>query len=132
MVKVLFDHNMPARIARALNELVRDRGHEVFALKERFPVDISDVDIFTELGKDSDWIVISKDVRQARRAPEKAAILKYGVVAFYLAPAVGRQSILEQAATIIWQWEKMVAQRMNNRNGLFLLPVNKGSKFSAI
>lgn len=132
MVKVLFDHNMPPSIARALNELIKSDGHSAFPLREKFKTDIGDIELFITLAKDGDWIVISKDVANAKRAPERAAILRSGVLAFYLAPAVQKQRVNEQAATIIWQWDKVVQQRANNKNGLFLLPVNKGSQFTAL
>lgn len=32
-------------------------------LRERFPTNISDIDYFRELGKERDWIVISKDLK---------------------------------------------------------------------
>jgi hypothetical protein len=132
MVKVLFDHNMPPIIARALHVLVSPEGHQAHALREKFPLDISDIEYFTALGKDEEWIVISKDVANAKRAPERAAILRSGVLAFYLSPSVQKLRVTEQAATILWQWDKLVAQRANNRNGLFLIPINKGSKFETL
>lgn len=132
MVKVLFDHNMPPVIARALHVLVKDDGHESYALRERFPIDIKDVDLFEALGKEQNWVFISKDVANASRKPERAALLRSGVLGIYLAPAVQKSRVNEQAATIIWQWDRIVSQRLNNANGLFLLPVNKGSKFRAL
>lgn len=132
MVKVLFDHNMPPSIARSLNELIKIDGHSAYALRDKFPFSISDIDLFTELGKEPEWIVISKDVRNASRKPERAAILKSGVLGVYLAPAVEKANILEQAATIIWQWEKIRVQRESNANGLFLLPINKRTKFRVL
>lgn len=132
MVKVLFDHNMPPAIARALNHIVSVDGHEAWALRDKFKIDVRDVEIFSKLGKERDWIVISKDRNQAKRKPERQAILNSGVLAFYLAKNVEQQKINEQAATILWQWDKMVAQRKNNRNGLFVLPVNKGTQFTAL
>jgi hypothetical protein len=132
MVKVLFDHNMPPVLARTLHALVKDDGHEAFALRDKFPMNIGDIDLFTELGKERGWVVISKDVANASRKPERAAILRSGVIGVYLAPAVQKSRINEQAATIIWQWERIVNQRTSNANGLFLLPVNKGSQFRAI
>ena len=132
MVKVLFDHNMPPVLARTLHALVSNDGHAAYALRERFPIKISDIDLFTELGKERDWIVISKDVANASRKPERAAILRSGVIGIYLAPAVQKSLIYEQAATIIWHWEKIVDQRKRNANGLFLLPLNKGSQFRTL
>ncbi|MCF2905701.1 hypothetical protein L0666_11945 [Octadecabacter sp. CECT 8868] len=122
---------MPPAIARALNEVIARSGHEAFALKDKFPVNIGDVEYFSELAKEEDWVVISKDLRNAKRPPEKAAILRSGVVAFYLAKTVQKQKINEQAATILWQWDKIVLQRQNNANGMFILPIGKGTKFTS-
>lgn len=130
MVKALFDHNMPPAIARSLHEIVRLDGHEANAVRDLFPVNISDKDLFKNLGPE--WVLISKDRSQAKRKPERLGIIKSNIVAFYLSKSVEQQRINEQAATILWQWDKMVLQRKNNRNGLFLLPVNKGTQFSTL
>lgn len=132
MVKALFDHNMSPYIARALDLIVSQQGHEAWALKDKFNVKISDIELFTQLGKEKNWIVVSKDRNQAKRKPERHAILNSGVIAFYLSSDVGKQRINEQAATILWQWDKLVVQRENNQNGLFVLPVNKGTRFRAL
>ena len=132
MVKVLFDHNMPPVIARALHTLVQPEGHEAWALKDKFPITVSDLDYFSALSKEGDWVVISKDLQNAKRPPERAAILKSNIIAIYLAKSVQRLKVNEQAATILWQWDKIVSQRNSNRNGLFEMPINKGTKFSTI
>lgn len=132
MVKVLFDHNMPPAIARALHELVSIEGHEAYALRDKFPTNIDDISYFSHLAKEDDWIVISKDLANAKRPPERAAILRSGVIAFYLAKSVQKQRVNEQAATILWQWDKLVQQRQNNNNGMFILPIGKSTKFTAI
>jgi len=128
MVKVLFDHNMPPAIARALHELVKGDGHEVFPLKDKFPADISDIDYFTCLSREKGWIVISKDTKQAKRQAERDVIMRSGVLVFYLRPAVQKQRINQQAATIIWQWDRMLEQQKLVSGGMFELPVNKGAK----
>jgi len=132
MVKVLFDHNMPPVLARTLNTLIEGDGHAAFSLRDKFPTDISDIDLFTSLGKEPNWIVVSKDVANAKRKPEREAILRSKVIAIYLSPSIQKAHIHEQAATLIWQWERIVLQRNSNANGLFLLPINKGSKFTTL
>ena len=132
MVKVLFDHNMPPAIAHALNKIISIEGHAAYALRDKFPVDITDIEYFGKLGSEGDWIVISKDLANVKRGPERNAILNSGVLAFYLAKSVQKQSITEQAATILWQWDRLVQQRQNNANGLFQLPIGKRSKFTAL
>lgn|SRR5690625_3550976 len=132
MVNVLFDHNMPPALARALDAIIKVDGHAAFALRDRFPTDIRDIDYFEELGRDGDWIVISKDTANARRPAERQAILNSGVLAFYLRASVQNQSIYHQAATILWHWDKILLQRQTTESGLFLLPVNKGSRFRSL
>jgi hypothetical protein len=123
---------MPPLIARALHEIVSVDGHEAHALRDIFPMNISDIELYKTLRKSGKWVVISKDVAQAKRAPERAAILRSGVVTIFLAPSVEKLPINQQAATILWQWDAIVRQRSTQENGLFLLPINKGSKFRSI
>jgi len=132
MVNVLFDHNMPPMIAKALDILIQKDGHRAYPLRDKFPKNISDINLYKELGKQNDWIVISKDTKNAKRKAEKSAILKSGVLAFYLKPSVQKQKVHEQAATILWQWDKIVAQRRLNSSGLYLIPINKGSGFKPL
>lgn len=129
MVKVIFDHNMPPSIARALHEIIQIDGHEAHPLRKLFQVDISDVEYFSELGPD--WIVISKDLQNSKKKAERSAILRNNIVAFYLSPALQKKKIGEQAAAILWHWDKMLAQRSSLQNGLFQLPENK-SRFKSL
>jgi hypothetical protein len=132
VVKVLFDHNMPPMPARALHHIISVKGHEAWALRDKFAVGIKDVDLYQQLGKERDWVVISKDISQAKRPPERAAILRFGVVAIFLAPSVEKLPPHQQAATILWHWDAIVRQREGQANGLFLLPINKASQFRSI
>ena len=116
-------------MAKAIHQVVAVDGHEAWPLREKFDPNISDLGLYRELGRENDWFVITKDRRQAKRPPERQAILRSGVLAFFLAPSVEKQSMLQQTATILWQWDKFVLQRSQNANGLFILPVNKGTRF---
>ncbi|MDA7967022.1 hypothetical protein [Ruegeria sp.] len=129
MVKVLFDHNMPPCIARSLHELIKVDSHEAFALRDVFPKNISDIDYFNRLG--SDWIVVSKDLQNSKKKAERAAILRNNVVAFYLAPSLQKRKVGEQAAAILWHWDKVLLQRSTVKSGLFQLPENR-SKFRTL
>lgn len=123
---------MPPAMARALHEIVRPDGHEAWALRTRFDVKIGDIELYELLGREKGWLVISKDVKQAKRAPERAAILRFGVVALFFAPSVEKLGIYQQSATILWHWDAIVQQRMTQANGLFLLPINKRSVFHSL
>ncbi len=132
MVKVLFDHNMPPILAKSLSALIEPEGHQAFALREKFPINISDEDYFKALGKEKDWIVISKDLKNAKKVAEREVILRSGVLAFYLSKGVQKKRVTEQAAIIFWHWENLVLQRQLNARGLYRLPENKGSKFTQL
>lgn len=129
MVKILFDHNMPPVIARGLHIIVGKSGHSVCALRDKFDTDISDVDYFDLL--DRDWVVVSKDLKNARKKAERAAIMKNRIVAFYLSPALQKMRIEQQAASILWHWNGIIEQRKLLENGLFQLPENK-ARFRAL
>jgi hypothetical protein len=126
MAKVLFDHNMPPMLARSLHEIVQKDGHEAHALRDKFKVDISDIDYFDQLGSGGNWIVISKDLNNAKKKAEKAAILRNSIVAFYLCPSLQKKHVTQQAAAILWHWENILVQRKLNDRGLFKLPEGKG------
>ena len=129
MVKVLFDHNMPPSIARALDEIVKIDGHESWALRDKFDPGISDTDYFGQL--DRSWVIISKDLQNSKKKAERSAILANGIVAFYLSPSLQKKKIGEQAAAVLWHWDKIVVQRQSLQNGLFQLPENK-SRFKSL
>ncbi|WP_413888249.1 hypothetical protein [Tateyamaria sp.] len=129
MVKVLLDHNMPPCIARALHQIISVDGHDAFALRQKFPRNISDIDYFNSL--DRSWIVISKDLQNSRKRAERAAINRNSVVAFYLSRTLQKKTVGEQAAAILWHWDKMLLQRNSLQNGLFQLPENK-SRFKTL
>lgn len=131
MVKILFDHNMPPAIARSLHELIKIDGHEAFALRDKFPTNIGDIEYFDELGKGNGWIVISKDLQNSKKKAEKAAILRNKIIAFYLSRGLQKKLINEQAAAIIWHWDKILFLRRTVEQGLFQLPENK-SKFQQL
>ncbi|MEM1374739.1 MAG: hypothetical protein AAGF78_10205 [Pseudomonadota bacterium] len=131
-MKVLFDYNMPPKMARALNEFVESDGHRALALREKFPTNISDVEYFSALGRERDWIVFSKDLSNHKRPPERQAIMSSGVLAFYLSRALQKKGPHEQLAVILWQWERLIQRRRDTRNGMFQLPENKGSQFKTL
>ncbi|MDE3120642.1 MAG: hypothetical protein KGK00_02610, partial [Paracoccaceae bacterium] len=69
--------------------------------------------------------VISKDLQNSRKKAERAAIMGSKTVAFYLSPALQKKNLREQAASILWHWDKILSQRTTTENGLFQIPENK-------
>src|SRR5258706_90827 len=106
-MKFLLDNHFPPQLARALNELVRNKGHEVFALRERFPEDIADVDLLHQLGEQGDWCLVTCD-RQIRKNPlEQAALAQAKVTTFFLAKGWATQQYWPKCQKLIAAWPKI-------------------------
>jgi len=60
-LKLLLDHNLSPRLARALGALFVD--HQIVALRDKFPENIADIDWILELDRDGGWGVLTKDLR---------------------------------------------------------------------
>ncbi|MGR3466233.1 MAG: PIN-like domain-containing protein [Shimia sp.] len=131
-MKVLFDHNMPPRMARTLHAFIERDGHSAVALRDKFAQNISDIAYFTALGTERDWIVISKDTANHKRAAERQAIMASGVLAFYLSPGSQKKPANEQMAILLWHWPAIVQRRGDTRNGMFQLPENRGKQFKTL
>ncbi len=134
MAKILFDHNSPPRLARALNTLIESDGHSAIALKDKFSPDIQDVEFFPVLGNEGNWIVITKDKSQTskrgKKQAEREAILRTQIPTFYMSPSLGRMYITRQAAVILWQFPNILKKSEDSSHFLWELPVrDKGTSF---
>lgn len=71
-------------MAHAIHELSSIKGDvEVFALKDKFPPDIKDIDWITTLSSEKDWAVVSQD-RFRKGDAEKEVLRKSGLTVFIL------------------------------------------------
>jgi hypothetical protein len=82
-LKLLLDHNLPPRLARALNELFPN--HTVVALRERFRPDVPDAEWIAALDAEGGWAALTRDLRIRTRPHERAAMDRARVVFFFLA-----------------------------------------------
>lgn len=88
-MKLLVDHNLPPVMARAIHLLVERDGHEVTALRDRFPPDCPDIEWLGRLGMEGGWSVLSMDHMILRRPAERVALNRARVTAYFLASGVG-------------------------------------------
>jgi predicted nuclease of predicted toxin-antitoxin system len=54
-LKLLLDHNLSPRLAKALDTLFV--AHEIIALRDKFLADVTDVDWITALDREGGWAV---------------------------------------------------------------------------
>lgn len=98
------DNDISFRIAQALGSLVH--GHEVIALRDRFPTNTPDTVWIPEAGKNG-WIVISRDHNQRRRDAEHKALKANGVRVLYVRHGARQDTLFADAARLIKNWPKI-------------------------
>jgi hypothetical protein len=86
-VKVLFDHNLSPRLARALQAFF-DGQHEISALHDKFSPSTTDIALFEELSREGVWIFISGDRRIFRNKAERTAFRESRLIGMFLCPAL--------------------------------------------
>lgn len=129
-MKALLDNNLSPLLARAIAILVEPSGHEVVALRDKYPANAKDEDWIVELGRQAGgWVVISGDIKIAKRPSEREAWRSSALIGFFLAPAWSGLTNIERAARLLLWWPKIVAQAdLIAPGAIFQLPVNAGSK----
>ena len=117
-IRFFIDENLGHDLARGLSLL----GYSVEHLLDSFPPGTKDVDWLEYVGKRK-LALITKDKQIRRKPNEKALLLKYKVVAFYLGGS--EQSGQNIAKQLINAWEKMEAeakkQFKKNTAGAFIV-----------
>lgn len=130
-MKVLFDHNLSPRIARALQALMGD-GYEIVALKDKFPANIKDVDLIAALSGEGGWVLISGDRRITRNRAEKTAFQSSKIIGMFLSPGLYKSPVMKQAERLIALWPTIETVSKNVSGGsMFELPV-KSNKLSSL
>jgi predicted nuclease of predicted toxin-antitoxin system len=114
MATFFFDNDVSFRIARALAQLVH--GHEIVALRDRFPTDTPDVVWIPEAGRNG-WIVISRDHNQRRRDAEHRALIDNRVTAIYIRSSGTPDLLFTDAARIIRNWPRIEAWASTSKPG---------------
>lgn len=126
-MKLLLDHNLSPRLAKALAALYAP-DHEIVALRGRFSPGVSDLEWITALDREGGWAVLTQDLRIRTRPHERAAMDRARIVFFFLAGAWRKFTVAETAARLIRLIPKMAAQTELAERGRFELPINAGSK----
>ena len=103
-MKVFFDHNISPKMARAFNELFKYQ-HEVIALRDRFPMNVSDLVWIETLSKEDRWVVISGDRRITKSKTEYAAFRNSKLIGFFLSAGLHKSKVTKQAERILAQWD---------------------------
>jgi hypothetical protein len=126
-LKLLLDHNLSPKLARALAALFAPE-HQIVPLRDAFSPEVSDLHWITALDREGGWAVLTRDLRIRTRPHEKAAMDRARIVFFFLTGAWRKFTVEETAARLIRLVPKMAAQTDLADRGRFELPINAGSK----
>lgn len=130
-MKVLFDHNLSPRIARALQALMGGE-HEIVALKDKFAPNIKDVELISELSSEGGWVFVSGDRRITRNRAEKSAFQSSKIIGMFLSSGLYKSTVLKQAERLIVLWPTIETVSKNVSGGsMFELPM-KSTKLSPL
>lgn len=132
-MKLLIDNNLPPVMARAVNLLVCGDGHQVIALRDKFPANTPDIEWLVALGGEGGWSILSLDQMISRRPAERLALHRSRVTAYFLASAWAKLPTTEKTARLLLSWRKLCqTSTLIGPGGLFELPINANSTLRPI
>ncbi len=108
-MKVIFDHNLSPKIARALAALFADL-HEVHALRDKFPINAEDEEWIGTLSREGQWILISGDLRITRNKVIHTTFRSSALIGFFLSPGLKKSPVVKQTERILAQWNSIEQQ----------------------
>ena len=111
-MKYFFDNNISYRYVKMLLALDVDAG----ALREEFPEDISDVELFAQL-RGRDHVFITGDAGIRRRVAEARVLRECKVTSLFLGPFWAKKTFWPQAVWLVSRWEKIDAFASNVQPG---------------
>lgn len=122
-MKVFFDHNMSAAMARAFRELFKGE-HDVITLPDKFERDTPDVDWINGLSDEGHWVIISGDRRITRNRAEYYAFRNSKLIGFFLSPGLYKSKVTKQMERILALWDNIeVLARTVEGGAMFELPM---------
>ena len=102
-VRFFVDAGLGFRLVEGLRSLGYDNIEHIY---EKFPIGTLDETWLEYVGANK-LVVITKDKMIRKNPKEKAALIKYGIIAFYLGG--DKLSIREMGSQLINSWERMEA-----------------------
>jgi hypothetical protein len=114
---------MSPAIARALRELFGDE-HEIITLREKFSVDISDIEWIASLSEAGNWVTISGDRRITRNKAEYRAFRGSRLIGCFLSKALYKSKVVKQAERILALWDAIERVTQTVQGGaMFEMPI---------
>jgi PIN like domain len=123
----MLDHNLSPRIARALSALFGP-PHQIISLREKFPIDVDDIEWIGALNIEGGWSVLTQDLRIRTKPHERMAMDNSSIVFFFIDRAWKKFGVEETTARLIRLVPNMAKLVELQDRGRIDLPINAGSK----
>ena len=91
-MKFFLDNNLSPKVAKALDALFGDE-HSVVHLREKFAANTLDVEWISQLAKEGNWAIVSRDRFTKNNNLEKEALRRSGLIVFTLTKSWGNAQI---------------------------------------
>ena len=103
-MNIFIDHNLPSIYAKVIHAYIEheDKNDAAIALKDKFPIDISDIDWMNTLAaeKGKNWCFFTADMRLRRTKEEKEVFLRSGLVGIFIKKSLTNQYMSLQLSKI--------------------------------
>ncbi len=130
-LKLFIDNNLPPVLARGLSALFAGE-HEVICHRDKFgKTHREDEEWIPALGREGNWVVLSGDVKIAKRRPQRELFLRYDLIGFFPREAVMKMTLARKAARVLMVWERMIQISGTVRSGVFELQ-ERGDRFRSL
>lgn len=107
-MNVLFDNNMPPRLAYALDILLGPAGHHVTHIRKELTDDIDDIEWISTISRRKDWVVFTYDRAIQRRPHEREALMRTDLKVCFFTAAWQSHDALNQSWRMIKYWDRIV------------------------
>lgn len=132
-MKLLFDHHVSPKVARAIHELIKSDSSEAVPLRDKFPQNATDIEWIGQLGRERGWAVVSGDRRIMKNRAERAAWLQTDLVGFFMEPSLTALDPWQQTARLIFWLPLMQGQlKLISGPALFSLPIKATSRLKQL
>ncbi|MGE0008613.1 MAG: hypothetical protein AB7S92_23920 [Parvibaculaceae bacterium] len=103
-MKVIFDHNLSPRLARALHAFFSGE-HEIISLRDRFDSSIKDVDLIRALSSEGNWVFVSGDRRITRNKAEREAFRNSRLIGLFMSSGLYKAREIKKLERLLALWE---------------------------
>lgn len=132
-MRFFLDNCISHHLAPGLNALSEPDGHQVVALREKYPQAARDEDWLPALSEEGDWVVISGDSRIYRNPQRRKVWQQARLTSFFWQPAWNNRPYWEKAWRMVRWWPDIthIASYVEEGSG-FSIPFSINGKLKPI